>query len=205
LLAVDTIALLDDVVASCLGTKFLPPVRNYLRRQVEEHVVAFLKTEEQWYDDTRLFTLEDSLETDPGIPGVVLRGRIDRISERQGSYIVVDYKTNVGRKVAGMVTPEGALYSFQVPVYVLLVEGNYGPVSQALYYDINKANYDSVFGGEKPWFDDEWRENLLLQTKETVAAMSQAIGESHYETPVPKGGCDPCELRSICREKYRVR
>ena len=150
-----TVALVDGVFASWLGTKFLPPVWKDLRLRALECLFAFLKTDSIRFADTRLFTLEDSLKIDAGIPGVVLHGRIDRISERQGSFIVIDYKTNVRKKAAGMVAPDGVLFSFQVPIYLLLVEGTYGSVSEALYYDINKADYANVFGGAKPWFDGE--------------------------------------------------
>ena len=200
-----TVALVDAVFDSWLGTKFLAPVSKDLQRRALECVFAFLKTDSTRFADPGLFALEDSLKIDASIPGVVLSGRIDRISERQKGFIVVDYKTNVRKKAAGMVTPDGVLYSFQVPIYVLLVEGAYGPVAEALYYDINKADYANVFGGAKPWFDQEKREDLLKQTNEAVCLMSDAVAGSHYETPVPKGGCRPCELRSICREKYRVR
>ncbi len=193
------------VFSSWVGTRFLEPVRNYLRRRAEEYIRAFLQTEGEVFPDTRMRALEESFEVPTDATGVALYGRIDRISERDDGYIVVDYKTHLWKKAAGMVTPEGDLYSFQIPIYLLLVEGSYGPVAEALYYDIHKGSYENVFGGAKPWFDEEMKDNLLGQTVDTVSRMYRAITEGDYQTPVPRGGCVPCEFRPVCREKYRVR
>ena len=122
-----------------------------------------------------------------------------------GGYIVVDYKSRLWKKRAGMVTRDGTLVSFQVPVYLLLVEGTYGSVSDALYYDIYKGAYSSVFGGKKPWFDDQERVELLNQTTTAVSRMVKGISASIYTTPGPGEVCEGCDFRAVCREKYRVR
>jgi len=197
-------SVLQKVFASWLGARFLLPVQNDVRRRAEEYLRAFLEAEQQMFQDTRVRALEVPLEAAVDIPGVVLHGRIDRVSERAGRYIVVDYKTHLWKKAAGMVTLDGELYSFQIPIYLLLVERAYGPVAEALYYDIHAGAYYNVFGGGKPWFSDEKREDLLRQTAEAIARMHRDVTGGHFETPSPKGGCVPCEFRPVCREKYRL-
>ena len=198
-------AVLNRVFTQWIGSKFLEPVRREIRRRAEHYLRMFLASDRGRFPHARIFKLEDTLETVAGKSGAALYGRIDRISEENGNYIIIDYKTHVGSKRAGMVTAGNELYSYQVPLYVLLVEAVYGPVAEALYYDIDKASFDSVFGGEKPWFDDTEREDLLRQTDEAVIRMLRGITGCDYKTPLPKGGCAPCEFRPICREKYRVR
>jgi hypothetical protein len=194
---------LTKVFLSWTGPRFLPPILNDLRRRAEEHIQAFLEVDGETFPSARVHTLEDTLQVPSAEDGAVLYGRLDRISALDGSYIVVDYKTRLWKKKAGMVTPDGTLYSFQVPVYLLLVEGIYGPVSEALYYDIHKGEYSSVFGGAKPWFDDSKRVDLLEQTRTAVSLMFKGINASIYTTP--EDGCDGCDFRAVCREKYRVR
>jgi RecB family exonuclease len=197
--------LLRSVLTPWFGPRFLPPVRNDMRRRAEHYLLTFLEAERRRFPGARLYTVEDTLEVAFDSSKMVLYGRIDRISEQDGGYIVVDYKTRLWAKRAGMVTTGGELYSFQVPLYLLLVEGSYGEVSEALYYDIDKGSYDSVFGGEKPWFDEAEREDLLRQTKRAISQMYRSVVDADFETPRPKGGCNPCEFRPVCREKYRVR
>jgi hypothetical protein len=173
------------------------------RRQAEEYLLLFLHEEEEKFLRSRIFALEDTLQS-VDQPGVRLYGRIDRISEQEGAYTIIDYKTRVRFRRAGMIEPDGTLKSFQIPIYILLVEKTYGPVSQALYYDIHKGAYLNVFGGKKPWFDDTERDDIKTQTENAVSTMYQGIVTSNYQTPPPGERCERCELRPVCRQKYRT-
>ncbi len=195
----------EKVFSSWTGPRFILPVLNDLRRRAEEYVNKFLEADTEMFPDARTYALENTLQVPTAEFDAVLHGRIDRISVQNGGYIVVDYKTRLWKKKAGMVAPDGTLRSFQVPLYLLLVEGNYGPVSQALYYDIREGTYSSVFGGNKSWFDDGEREELLDQAKAAVSRMIRDIKASLYVTPEPGEGCDGCDFRPVCRKKYRVR
>ncbi len=196
---------MQSVFNRWLGPRFLSPVRNDILRRAEQKLTSFLESDALKFEGSKLYSLEDTLERGFEQSGLVLYGRIDRISQQGEGFAVVDYKSRLWKKRAGMVTPQDELYSFQIPVYVLLVEGSYGPVSEALYYDIDSGTYYSVFGGDKPWFDDGEREELLRQTKNEIELMHRSISNAEYQTPAPKGGCEPCEFRPVCREKYRVR
>jgi RecB family exonuclease len=187
------------------GARFLPPVLRDLRRQAVEYIHLFLKEDEKRFPQARVHALEDTLQISVNEPEVLLYGRIDRISKHEGGYIVIDYKSRLRNKRAGMVSKDGTIKTYQIPIYLLLVENAYGAVAEALYYDIRDGAYQNVFGGEKPWFGDEERDQLLIETRRAVSTMYRGIASSNYQTPAPGDGCERCGLRPICREKYRVK
>ena len=195
----------ESVFASWTRANFLPPVLNDLRRRAEEKVLDFVRVDAESFPGSKVEALEQTLEVGVDRTSTALYGRIDRISAVDGGFIVVDYKSRLWKKRSGMVAEDGSLLSFQVPIYLRLVEETLGPVKEALYYDIYESRYSSVFGGKKPWFDDEQREDLLNQTNDAVSTMISGIEAGEYTTPGPGDSCNGCEFRAVCRKRYRVR
>ena len=198
-----------EVVAETLdrwqGPRFIPPVWTDQRRRVEEFVQGFLVAEGSFAQGTRIHSVEDSFEVRSIRPGVTLHGRIDRISKRDDTFVIIDYKKRLWKKRSGMMAPDGSLTTYQIPCYVLLVEDQIGTVSEALYYDMTAHKYESVFGATKPWFDDGERVGLEAQTYAAIEQMNEAITLGAYQPPSPRGSCQGCDFRAICREKYLVR
>lgn len=198
-----------EIVADTLdrwqGPRFIPPVWADQRRSVAEIVDGFLAAEQSFARGTSIHSVEDSFEIRSVHPGVTLHGRIDRISKRDDLFIIIDYKKRLWRKRSGMVAPDGSLITYQIPCYVLLVEDQCGAVGEALYYDMTAQKYEVVFGEAKPWFDDNERAGLEIQTRSAIAQMSEAITNGAYQPPSPRGSCLGCDFRAICREKYLER
>ncbi|MBT3273604.1 MAG: hypothetical protein HN368_10635 [Spirochaetales bacterium] len=196
---------IDRVFAEWRDPVFIHPAWTDERRHISEYLAGFLETESKVWDSARLIAVEESLEIPDFISGIVLHGRIDRISEFNGEQIIVDYKKRLKSKKSGMVSPENELRSFQVPCYLLLTEDVHGAADQALYYDVTEQKYHQVFGGNKPWFDPTEREDLLSQTRNAVKSMGDTIQAGSFITPKPRGSCDGCAFRGVCREKYVIR
>ncbi len=184
---------------------FILPAWEDEKRRVVEYLAGFLDIECKYWDGTCLTAVEESLEIESFAPGVTLHGRIDRILERDGAFCVIDYKKRLYSNRARMVDQDNNLLTFQVPFYLLLAEHVHGAVNEALYYDITGQKYHQVFGGSKPWFDSAERGDLLNQTKKAVEIMSRSIQKGSYTVPKPRGSCDGCRFRAVCREKYIIR
>lgn len=131
-------------------------------------------------DTSPPLALEHTVELEVG--GVLWTGRIDRIEERDGGTVVVDYKTSKNLNVGEVAQ------SLQLGFYVLALEADpvfTGPIEAEIW---------APRKGVKPYCYD--RENL----GDTVALLGEAVSGILVEdwTPRPSSQCPRCMVRSSC-------
>jgi hypothetical protein len=97
--------------------------------------------------------------------------------------------------------------SFQIPMYVSLAQENGLSVEQAVYYDVSKAEFSTVYAADSSegWLDEEEMRHLHQIMEKESRSMAERIVHGDYSTPAWEEGCDSCEYRRLCREKYFIR
>ena len=199
------------------GRLFLPPIWRDLRGRLSEALASLLALERERFSGFEVGELEESFVSDGPIEGVLLEGKIDRVSYRDGEALVVDYKKHRHpslREIRGSVGERPV--SFQIPFYVHLLEKRGTPVGWAGYYDIDEGSYapvmDARSGGgatgasarQLPLDRDEMAA-LRGRLEESVVEMAMRLRAGAYQTGDAQKGCEACTLRSICRTRYTVR
>ncbi len=193
----------------------LLPVWRDLTRRLREALSALLDLERERFTGFEVGELEESLTARGPIEGVILEGKIDRVSYRDGQALIVDYKKHHHPSLRDIRGQEGErASSFQIPFYVHLLERRGTPVGWAGYYDIEEGRYAPVLE-ERPEGADraarqgplDREEMTLLRGKleEWIAEMASGLRGGDYRTPDSQRGCEACALRSICRKRYTVR
>ncbi len=200
---------------------FVAVVLEAYRGRLEGYLSNFLAEEAKRFPNQGIGPIEESLELEyPGVEGgVVLRGRIDRITRSEKGAVVADYKK--GRLPdKGSVAPDssGAIAEAQIPCYLRLVaasgEGAAG-LDSAWYLSIEGDGRRDPGAGACAFGDAEGafvpRDGLEAFLADFDAALRSAVGgvaagrypfapkESQREA------CRDCGARGICRERYALR
>ena len=216
-------AWIDEAIAEVFarweaeGRLFLLPIWRDLHGRLREALVTLLALERERFAGFAVGELEESFASDGPIEGVLLEGKIDRVSYRDGQALVVDYKKHRHPSLRDIRGKEGERpASFQIPFYVHLLEKRGTPVGWAGYYDVDEGSYAPVLdahsgGGEAggsgrqvPLDRDEMTE-LRVRLEGSVAEMVARLRAGDFRTPASQKGCEACPLRSICRKRYTVR
>jgi ATP-dependent helicase/DNAse subunit B len=133
------------------------------------------------------------------LPGVLLRGRIDRIDSINGRGVIIDYKysNNMKQNVEDETKLQGVLYT-------LAGERHFGVIPQAMLFVGVKGEQKPVGWGELPGMElnaitAEWREKGL-------SAVSRVTGEirngSIQPNPSNLRHCEYCDFRDACRYEH---
>ncbi len=220
---VEQLAWLDEAIEEVFtrwegeGRLFLVPIWRDLRGKIREALASLLALERERFPGFDVGELEEGFTSDGPIEGVLLEGKIDRVSYRDGEALVVDYKKHrhpTLREIRGQDGERPA--SFQIPFYIHLLERRGTPVGWAGYYDIDEGRYSPVLdahsgqgdaGGSRrqvPLDRDEMTE-LRGVLDASVTEMAARLRAGAFQTPDTQMGCEACPLRSICRKRYAVR
>lgn len=189
------------------GDSLAPPVWFGLGQHLLERLDQFLTVEATQFGGLAVEALEKSYRRASG--GVLLEGRIDRVSGDKRGAVLVDYKRNNRLRPAdllGRATSKGPS-SYQIPFYIALLESVGRKVRTAAYYDIEKGRYHIVFDadGAKAWAGPDDLGRMLARTDAALRAMEERIRSGAWMVPDDRSGCDECRLRAVCRMKYSVR
>ncbi len=169
------------------------------KSQILCEVLSFLEGERKQYPGFGVLELESLHELRIG--DIHLSGRIDRVSEKEGVLGIVDYKSSVYQSLTGMFDSEGYPFSFQMPVYILLLRAEERRIESAAYFDMKKGRYVSMLDPQKP-LSAELMENALgILTEELLRFQDEASAGTFF----PNEECRPCDFRFICRTKYIIR
>lgn len=153
---------LDEAFAQLANKRgaFVGVVLDTYRGRLERYLQNLVTVEAERFPSLEIKFLETEFELEyPGVAGgVVLRGRIDRISRSEKGAVVVDYKKG-GLPTKAQVAPDadGNIAEAQIPCYLRLVAAN-GPImgddGRAMGGEIDSAWYISIEGdsGKKPGF-----------------------------------------------------
>ena len=138
-----------DLVGSCLGDAFdelarkrgpfVGVVLEAYRGRLKSHLENLVDAEVSLFPGLAIGPLEEEFELDyPSLEGgVVLRGRVDRISLSEKGAVVVDYKKgHVPSKAQVAPNEDGGIAAAQIPCYLRLVTANGGVVDSAWYVSI---------------------------------------------------------------------
>jgi ATP-dependent helicase/nuclease subunit B len=131
--------------------------------------------------------------TTPGGRALTLRGRIDRVDRQSdGSFALIDYKTQAEKGLKEKVKPEGE--DVQLAVYAMLSDG---PVSDARFLSLDKDGVKAVA------LDPATMDEHTQAQEDRLLLLIDAL---HEGTPAPAGGhdvtCEWCSVRGICRKAH---
>ncbi len=222
-----------DLVGECLGEAFEQLSRRrgafvgvvleayrgrlelYLRNLVDAEAERFPGFEVGPVE--REFALEYPADDFPGIPGgVVLRGRIDRISRSGQGAVVVDYK-KARLPARARVAPDegGGIAEAQVPCYLRLVAAAGEKVDSAWYLSIEgEASKEAgsgtcAFGSDKSaYVPKEGLESFLAAFDEALRFTIEGVFAGSFPLAAKEAqrlACADCGARGICRERYALR
>lgn len=122
---------------------------------------------------------------------LTLRGRIDRVDEREGTAAVIDYKTSKAKKLKDALRIPGE--DVQLPVYALLWGG---PVAAALFLSVERE-------GVEPVALEEDIQSLAAASRERLGGLFDALAAG---ATLPAQGteqaCEYCEMRGLCRRNH---
>jgi hypothetical protein len=214
---------------------FVGIVLEAFRSRLELYLRNLLVAEAERFPDLEIGPLEAGLELDyPALAGgVVLRGRIDRLSRSAKGVVIVDYKKGA-LPSRGQVAPDesGAMAEAQIPCYLRLVssagsvaeggafggrDGDAGAtaIDSAWYLSIEGNSRREAGAGACAFGDDKSayvpREGLEAFLAAFDAALRRtALGIFAGLYPLApretqKLVCADCGARGICRERYALR
>jgi hypothetical protein len=225
-------------LGSCLGEAFgrlaakrgafVAIVLEAYRGMLEAYLSGLLETELEKFPNLEIEALEEELElsypdfapSGSGSMGVVLRGRIDRISRSEKGAVIVDYKK--GRiPERSQVAPDdsGNIAEAQIPCYLRLVTASGEDVDSAWYVSIEgndrlpagsavRAFGDVDAKGKGSYVGREGLEGLLASFDAALGDTVRGITAGSYPLApkdTQKDACRDCGARGICRERYALR
>jgi hypothetical protein len=225
-------------LGSCLGEAFgrlaekrgafVAVVLEAYRGRLEAYLSGLLETELERFPNLGICALEEELElaypvfaqSGPGSMGVVLRGRIDRISRSDKGAVIVDYKK--GRiPERSQVAPDesGSIAEAQIPCYLRLVTSSGEELDSAWYISIEgndrlpsgsavRAFGDLDAKGKGSYVGREELEGLLASFDASLGETVRGIAAGSYPLApkdTQKDACRDCGARGICRERYALR
>ena len=223
---------LDEAFAELAQKRgtFVGVVLEAYRGRLASHIENLVEAEARLFPDLEVGPIEAELVLEyPDVAGgVLLRGRIDRISRSARGAVVVDYKKGVLPSKSQVAPDEaGAIAEAQVPCYLRLVAANSGgeAIDSAWYISIEgdsrrEAGYAAcAFGdatsfglaegsGDGPYVPRSSLESFL----EAFDAALRKTVEGIFAGEIPlapkdtqKTACASCGARGICRERYSLR
>ena len=202
---------------------FVGVVLEAFRGRLELFLHNLVGAEAERFPDFEIGAIEEELELDyPELGGgLVLRGRIDRVSRSPKGAVIVDYKKGA-LPARAQVVPDasGGIASAQIPCYLTLVSaaraGREGEkLDSAWYLSIegdSKRKAGSAacaFGGDESAYvprDElvaflEAFDGALRGTVTGIFAGAFPLAEREER----KTACVNCGARGICRERYALR
>ncbi|TVQ37487.1 MAG: PD-(D/E)XK nuclease family protein [Spirochaetaceae bacterium] len=187
------------------------PVIELVRRITSEGATRLLHAELEQPGRHRIEQTELSLSRRFDQPAVELTGRIDRLGRHpdDDSYILVDYKRRGSARrsqVVGRGGDPSTITTVQLPVYMLLLEGDGRRVERAYYYQVERGRIVTILSPDPPRYrlDENERQELLDYVERVIETVAAGLRNGDYRFPDPVTGCDTCHYRGICRARFAV-
>ena len=186
---------------------FIPPVLASLKERVSYELYNLLEVEAKELGDYRIVDLEERYEIPIQDSDFKLIGRIDRVSEADGKYVLIDYKKRYRFTAADLNGEAEGYATFQLPFYLELVEQKYPGEWRAAYFDVTKAELKTIINeGEGGSLLDSGQTALYRETqRKALSYMAEGLRSGRYLSPSRVRGCDSCRVRSVCRQKFVVK
>ncbi len=196
----DFVALFEEAFAKACREKHLPPgFRLEVERTFLRGIAAKVSTTEQWQPEETRAEVPFEL---PLMPGILIKGRMDRIDRMNDTdCVIVDYKSGRTKRVESFTQNKAKL---QGPLYALAARETLGLRTIAMMYVAVRE--DKRFGwGEVPGAELE-----LLPMPEDWIEAAQALAVSRVEDllagliearPTEEADCRFCDFRDACHVK----
>jgi hypothetical protein len=202
---------------------FVAIVLEAYRGRLEGYLSRLLEAEAARFANLEVGPIEEELELEyPEVEGgVVLRGRIDRISRSEGGAVIVDYKKGrIPDRASVAPDDAGAIAEAQIPCYLRLASAGRSAAAEtdsAWYVTIEghdrRAPGSAVcaFGGsaeDKPYVSREGLGRFLEAFDAALRRTVEGIHAGAYPfapKESQKSACRECGARGICRERYALR
>jgi len=191
---------------------------RYLGALVEEEAGRFPGLEVGPIEEDFELAYPGGLEGGPG-RAVILRGRVDRLSLREGAAVIVDYKKGK-LPDRGEVAPgeDGGVATAQIPAYIRLVGAAEGAAVDSAWYLSVEGSGDRLAPGAavcaygpaaaKPFVESESGGAFLAAFDAALLGAARGVEAGDYPF-APKAGqelsCAECGHRGLCRERYAAR
>lgn len=223
-----------DMIGACLGEAFsglaakrgpfVAVVLESYRDKLEAYLSILLETEVSRFPNRDIVGLEAELELrrpELARRGVVLRGRIDRITRSEEGALVFDYKkARIPERAQVAPDPSGAIAEAQIPCYLRLVTARGESVDSAWYLSIE--GYGSSVGpgqavcafgdqdekGKGAYVGRQSLDRLLEAFDAALRDTAQGIEAGGYplaDKEAQREVCRDCGARGICRDRYALR
>jgi hypothetical protein len=202
---------------------FVAVVLEAYRGMLEAYLVRLLEAEAERFPNLEVGPIEESFELAyPELEGgVLLRGRVDRISLSAKGAVIVDYKKSRLPTKAQVAPDEGGEIALaQLPCYLRLVSGSKGgsDIDSAWYLTIEGNDrlepgsgacaFGDPSGGREPFVGREALGTFLRAFDRALAETARGIRAGAYPLApkeTQKEACRDCGARGICRERYALR
>ena len=167
--------------------------------KVLDQVLALLGAENKNFYGYKTAGLESSHEAVIG--EVLLSGRIDRVSVKNGREAVIDYKSSIRGSAKSIIDAQGNTSSFQMPIYIILLRREDRNPEAAAYFDLKEGKYKYMFN---PVNQDaaELMDMAVGKTMEQIEAYSRECAGGNFQIT---RDCSPCMFRYVCRTRYAIR
>jgi hypothetical protein len=204
----------DKPAMSMLTARLLWAEKELFSTQLENFLVKFIS----FFAGFSVAATEGKYTLNKGF--YYLNGYIDCVLEKQGSLVIVDFKTKYMPDLSDCIGP-GGLADFQLPMYIRLAENEFGKkVSAALFFSILDTRPEVLFGTIQDVLSGEIipkkEQNRILRGSDEyerimgefdkkaeqfaveISNGSFAFSPSHWEL------CQKCGYDRVCRTLYKV-
>ncbi|MCF7951222.1 MAG: PD-(D/E)XK nuclease family protein, partial [Spirochaetaceae bacterium] len=194
------------------GRDFMYPIWKGLQENTRRAVEVFVEQESKLYHGYELAEAEENLEAEID-ENCGIRGRVDRISWKEGSAVIVDYKKGDPPSTSDVYPPDSLPPISQLPLYAYAAEDKGYHVTGAAYYSIKNGRYKHMLLDPVAPMDTSGSKTKTMvspqefhELKDRIVAAVGAAAE-HFSRGVftTTASCDGCDFRMICRRKYNVR
>ncbi|MDR1148763.1 MAG: PD-(D/E)XK nuclease family protein [Spirochaetaceae bacterium] len=180
------------------------PLINAMVKGIRRHISELLELEGKEFDGYSISELE--AEKKIVYADFILNGRLDMVSvSAEGDPCIIDYKTGgIPAKNACILTDDGRLLDFQMPVYIKLYEETRGvPVTKAVFFSITKHEARKIIDGEKMTRDKyqpsmEALEAYLDDYHRKITTLDFKKNDVAFEV------CAVCVYKKICRSTFSL-
>ncbi len=186
------------------GVVFFDPVWEAEKDRIWKALITFLEKETKVMPDYKIREIEKKYEAYDSEKKILLKGRVDRISENEDSIVLIDYKLKNAPEKRSVAGDDPS--SFQMPFYIYLASLNNLRITKALYYLILSGKYIKVFdlpGGG--WLDTEGITTVIQKVEDNLSLMLKDIDGGKFHTNSSDSNCLNCYMKRICRERFTVR
>ncbi len=185
-------------------------LKYQIRHQLKEYLTEY-QTRALEHGPVIIRALEKNI-TMP-VSGIKCKGRIDRVEERSGIHVILDYKTgiNPGKKpvrfekldIDDRATWNDAVHSLQLPLYLLLYKNTSKlPVEQIIPAYLYLGEKTITMGSEVPLYEDLMQQaNELNKIEELFMRLFREILDQNVPFHAPNNlntSCRNCPMRPVC-------